>query len=154
MDMKKLIFIFFLLFSIGCASQHQIGGDKVDKYIKLAETNLKNGDLDFASENLRNALDSNPDYEQTKEINVLLDKIVDEKNKLEKTTKLTPKTKEEKKEPEIKKKSETTTVYITRTGKKYHRSWCSYLKKSSIPISLKDAKARGYTPCSKCNPPR
>jgi len=46
------------------------------------------------------------------------------------------------------------TVYITRTGSKYHRGSCSYLRKSKIPISLKDAKGRGYTPCSRCNPPR
>lgn len=45
------------------------------------------------------------------------------------------------------------TVFITKTGKKYHRDGCSYLK-SRIPISLKDAKARGYTPCSRCNPPK
>ena len=44
------------------------------------------------------------------------------------------------------------TVYITKTGTKYHRSGCSYLK-SSIPISLSEAKAEGYTACSRCNPP-
>ena len=46
------------------------------------------------------------------------------------------------------------TVYITETGAKYHRSGCQYLSKSCIPIDLEDAKDRGYTPCSKCNPPR
>jgi len=46
------------------------------------------------------------------------------------------------------------TVYITRTGKKYHRDGCRYLRKSRIPISLKQAKARCYTPCKVCNPPR
>jgi micrococcal nuclease len=53
-------------------------------------------------------------------------------------------------------KPETTTVivYITRTGNKYHRLGCRYLRKSCIPISLEEAKARGYTPCSVCNPPR
>jgi len=50
--------------------------------------------------------------------------------------------------------SASTTVYITRTGAKYHRGSCSYLRKSKIPISLKDACAQGYTPCSRCNPPR
>lgn len=43
------------------------------------------------------------------------------------------------------------TVYITRTGSKYHRSGCSYLK-SKIAIEKKDAIAAGYTPCSRCNP--
>jgi competence protein ComEC len=48
---------------------------------------------------------------------------------------------------------QTQTVFITRTGSKYHRSGCRYLRSSQIPISLKDAKARGYTPCEVCNPP-
>lgn len=43
------------------------------------------------------------------------------------------------------------TVYITRTGKKYHRGSCSYLRSSKIPISLTDAK-RQYSPCSVCEP--
>jgi micrococcal nuclease len=44
-------------------------------------------------------------------------------------------------------------VYVTRTGKKYHSKNCSSLSKSSIPMKLSEAKARGYTPCSRCNPP-
>ena len=42
------------------------------------------------------------------------------------------------------------TVYITGTGSKYHRDGCQYLRKSKHAISLSDAEARGYTPCSKC----
>ncbi len=45
------------------------------------------------------------------------------------------------------------TVYITKTGEKYHTGGCSYLKKSKIAISLDEAKADGYSPCSRCNPP-
>lgn len=45
-------------------------------------------------------------------------------------------------------------VYITKTGEKYHRDGCRSLSKSKIPISLAEAKARGYEPCSVCNPPR
>jgi hypothetical protein len=45
------------------------------------------------------------------------------------------------------------TVYITRTGKKYHRAGCRYLSHSSIPVSLREAQADGYTPCSICHPP-
>lgn len=41
-------------------------------------------------------------------------------------------------------------VYVTNTGKKYHRDGCGYLSQSKIAISLDDAKARGYTPCSRC----
>lgn len=43
-------------------------------------------------------------------------------------------------------------VYITRTGEKYHRSGCRYLKYSSIEVELRDAKKSGYTPCSVCKP--
>lgn len=42
------------------------------------------------------------------------------------------------------------TVYITRTGSKYHAFGCRYLSKSCIPISLKEAISKGYTPCSVC----
>lgn len=45
-------------------------------------------------------------------------------------------------------------VYVTKTGEKYHSDGCQYLRKSQIPISLDDARASGYTPCSKCHPPR
>ena len=44
-------------------------------------------------------------------------------------------------------------VYVTRTGKKYHRGSCSSLRRSKIPISLAEAKER-YGPCGRCNPPR
>jgi hypothetical protein len=46
------------------------------------------------------------------------------------------------------------TVYITRTGEKYHVGSCSYLRQSKISISLSEAKRQGYTPCSRCNPPK
>lgn len=46
--------------------------------------------------------------------------------------------------------TQSVTVYITRTGEKYHRSGCQYLSQSKIAISLSDARARGYTPCSRC----
>lgn len=38
------------------------------------------------------------------------------------------------------------TVYITKTGEKYHKSGCGYLSQSRIPISLSDAQASGYGP--------
>lgn len=47
-----------------------------------------------------------------------------------------------------------TVVYITKTGTKYHRASCSYLKKSKIKITLKKAKQQGLTRCGKCNPPK
>lgn len=45
------------------------------------------------------------------------------------------------------------TVYVTKTGEKYHYSWCGYLHSSKIAKTLSSAKAAGYTPCSRCNPP-
>lgn len=44
------------------------------------------------------------------------------------------------------------TVYITRTGSKYHRDGCRYLSRSKIAITKSDAISEGYTPCSVCNP--
>ena len=41
------------------------------------------------------------------------------------------------------------TVYITKTGSKYHRLGCRFLSHSCIAISLEDAQAR-YSPCSVC----
>ena len=56
------------------------------------------------------------------------------------------------KSPEVDRKSEGQ-VYVTRTGKKYHRDGCRSLSKSKIAISLAEAK-RTYGPCGRCNPPR
>lgn len=47
-----------------------------------------------------------------------------------------------------------TTVYITNTGECYHTGSCSYLRQSKISTTLESAVARGYRPCSRCNPPR
>lgn len=51
-------------------------------------------------------------------------------------------------------KNQSVIVYTTKTGTKYHVDGCSSLSKSKIPISLSDAKSKGLTPCSKCNPPQ
>ena len=45
------------------------------------------------------------------------------------------------------------TVYITKTGEKYHRDGCSSLRRSRFAVSLKEAVARGYGACKNCNPP-
>ena len=44
-------------------------------------------------------------------------------------------------------------VYATRTGECYHRSSCSSLRSSRIPMKLSEARSR-YRPCSRCSPPR
>lgn len=43
-----------------------------------------------------------------------------------------------------------TIVYVTETGSKYHKANCSYLKNSKIEMTLSNAEAQGYTPCSRC----
>lgn len=45
---------------------------------------------------------------------------------------------------------QTKTVYITKTGKKYHRDGCGSLAKSKIETTLAEAKKRGYTACALC----
>ena len=47
--------------------------------------------------------------------------------------------------------SKSTTVYITKTGKKYHRLSCRTLR-SIIKTTKKEAQARGYTACKVCCP--
>ncbi len=44
------------------------------------------------------------------------------------------------------------TVTITRTGRKYHKSHCQYVvgKDDTKTVSLSDATATGFTPCSIC----
>jgi hypothetical protein len=45
------------------------------------------------------------------------------------------------------------TVYVTDYGSKYHASGCGSLWNSQHSISLIDAVKKGYTPCSRCDPP-
>jgi len=44
------------------------------------------------------------------------------------------------------------TVYITKTGEKYHKAGCQYLKKSQIKTTKKDAIKNGYGACKVCKP--
>jgi micrococcal nuclease len=45
------------------------------------------------------------------------------------------------------------TVYVTRTGTKYHAAGCRHLARSQIPMALADA-ARQFGLCAVCGPPR
>ena len=45
-----------------------------------------------------------------------------------------------------------TYVYVTRTGVKYHRETCRYLRKSKIPMIRSEA-LKTYQPCKVCTPP-
>ncbi len=47
-----------------------------------------------------------------------------------------------------------TTVYTTKTGKKYHSDGCQSLGQSKIETTLQNAVDKGYEPCKKCNPPK
>ena len=64
--------------------------------------------------------------------------------------KTTPKGKSATESKELDTKAET--VYITKTGAKYHRSDCGYLKKSKIAIVKSKAISRGFDGCSRCKP--
>jgi len=44
------------------------------------------------------------------------------------------------------------TVYTTKTGKKYHRSYCKHLKYSKKEIKLAKALSFGYKACKVCKP--
>ena len=47
-------------------------------------------------------------------------------------------------------------VEVTETGSKYHYPWCSYTNETPVGhrmLTVDQAKAEGYTPCSVCNPP-
>jgi competence protein ComEC len=51
--------------------------------------------------------------------------------------------------PMVQQDNQTQTVYITRSGKKYHSDGCRFLTSSKIAI----AKAKGYTASKVCHPP-
>jgi len=44
------------------------------------------------------------------------------------------------------------TVYITKTGEKYHTGSCRYLSHSKYSIDLNDALDQGYSACKVCKP--
>jgi micrococcal nuclease len=48
--------------------------------------------------------------------------------------------------------AKTDTVYVTKTGQKYHRAGCRSLAHSQIPMTLAEAAAR-YGACGICKPP-
>lgn len=48
-------------------------------------------------------------------------------------------------------KFESSTVYITTYGEKYHIDECFHLRKSKFPIDLDEAVKKGYEPCKNCH---
>lgn len=55
-------------------------------------------------------------------------------------------------ETDLSEESQCDTVFITKTGTKYHRDGCRYLKESKIPIDIADLNTEKYKPCSVCRP--
>lgn len=45
------------------------------------------------------------------------------------------------------------TVFMTRTGKKYHTQSCRYANSSASSVELQKAKDLGLEPCKVCSPP-
>jgi len=48
--------------------------------------------------------------------------------------------------------SQSQTVYVTKSGKKYHTGECRYTSNNSVSIDLSEALDRGYEPCKVCKP--
>jgi micrococcal nuclease len=48
---------------------------------------------------------------------------------------------------------EKTAVYVTNSGRSYHREDCGSLRRSKIAVTLADAVRSGYEPCAICKPP-
>lgn len=44
------------------------------------------------------------------------------------------------------------TVFVMKTGTKYHLSSCRYVTHDSTSMKLSKAEKNGYTPCSVCKP--
>lgn len=44
------------------------------------------------------------------------------------------------------------TVYVTRSGKKYHLEGCDYLSEKRMAVSLKDALSSEFEACAYCQP--
>jgi hypothetical protein len=55
--------------------------------------------------------------------------------------------------PPISRAADSTIVYRTKTGRKYHRANCPSLRKSKIKTTLAEARRRGLQPCKRCSPP-
>lgn len=45
-----------------------------------------------------------------------------------------------------------TAVYVTKSGTKYHRADCYHLTASAQEMTIEEAVAKGYEPCTYCRP--
>jgi micrococcal nuclease len=44
------------------------------------------------------------------------------------------------------------TVYVTKSGSRFHRSGCRFLSRSAVPMARVTAAGRGFSPCQVCKP--
>lgn len=150
--------------------------DTIDKINAIGTVTTESGELIEDAENSYNSLE--PEVSQ-KVINSELltlsrktyDNLIAAQTSLEESEKLLEEAK--KKEAEAKEKASAgssgtssensskksssgsssengSTVYIGKTGTKYHQKNCTTLKGNGIPISLDEALAEGRTPCKRC----
>lgn len=82
---------------------------------------------------------------------VLYSDMLEEQNKdLKNEIKNLKNTKENVTETETNADNSQETVWITQSGKKYHKSGCYHLKKGGTQISMEEALADNRTPCKSC----
>lgn len=48
--------------------------------------------------------------------------------------------------------SQAQTIYVTESGKKFHKKNCTVVKEGKKGLELAEAKKKGYTACSVCKP--
>jgi len=127
--------------------------EKDDKIVELQQEEKKN-EINQSIQTLEN--EKQKLEEEKKSLETEKETLTSEIEELKKTSSILT----EKKNAKVSTSSTPTTttvqntnsaiVYVTNTGKKYHKSSCSYLKKSKIEMSLSEAQSKGYTACSKC----
>lgn len=50
--------------------------------------------------------------------------------------------------------AQTIMVYVTRSGRKYHRKDCRYVRHARFSLTLAEAMEQGFEPCRVCKPPQ
>lgn len=151
--MKKILSLFLaLLISLCFASCEDINNESALNLQSQIET-LKEDKIELQAlvETLNNTIDyqANRQKELEEDIQDLKNSNADLQNQLEKKV-TPPPSKPSTYSPPSQQPQQSVTVYVTKTGSKYHKSGCQYLRQSCIAKSLSNATSQGYTPCSKC----
>lgn len=164
---RKIVSIFVIILVafnsfLGCTSSNPketnniVAVQKEQDKINLNQEEKEKSELKLKQEAERKAQEeaSQKLAAEQKEKREAEDKLKKEKEvnkKTESQSKVQKNLSQSTKNDETQKKS--INVYVTKTGEKYHRDGCRYLKKSRIAMPLENAK-KSYSPCSVCNPPR